>query len=310
MKAPRRGSAEEKALKTGAVIPKESQLPLVNVDPFGDDYLNTLSDINEVFIEDPVVKGGLDQDDNTLTIQEVDVGRRKNTNWKTRTNRRGSGPDSISIKNDEYEDVTVMDTSLNNAIERLKNSDSRAGTDIAEEAKKEAAKIAKAHELDPVLRERDLRLRIAESISLTALNTELLNQIKMFSSELLFELKDFKRIKTKEEHIEGKEVTLIHSMTTADGVVRIDFTDLAGFVGPADMKRDIQGQFPSKKIFSVSIEVVSGGPLWYALNEDDHIRTYSKITSGVRVIDASKPTFESLNFRVDANTDVVIIGTY
>ena len=199
---------------------------------------------------------------------------------------------------------------MNNAIERLKNSDSRVGTDIAEESKKEAAKIAKAHELDPVLRERDLRLKIAESISLTALNTELLNQIKMFSSELLFELKDFKRIKTKEEHIEGKEVTLIHSMTTADGVVRIDFTDLAGFVGPADMKRDIQGQFPSKKIFSVSIEVVSGGPLWYALNEDDHMRTYSKITSGVRVIDASKPTFENLNFRVDANTDVVIIGTY
>ena len=173
MKAPRRGSAEEKALKNNgaAVIPKESQLPIVNVDPFGDDYLNTLSDINEVFIEDPVVKGGLDEDDNTLTIQEVDVGRRKNTNWKTRTNRRGSGPDSISIKNDEYEDVTVMDTSLNNAIERLKNSDSRAGTDIAEESKKEAAKIAKAHELDPVLRERDLRLRIAESISLTALKS-------------------------------------------------------------------------------------------------------------------------------------------
>ena len=307
MKAPRRGSPEEKALKQGPVIPRDSQLPLVDIDPFGGDYISTLSDINEVFIEDPVIQGGLDDSDNTLTIQEVDLGVRKD--WKTRTNRRGSGPNSISLKN-EYEDAVVMDTSLNNAIERLKNSDSRVGTDIAEESKKEAAKIAKAHELDPVLRERDLRLKIAESISLTALNTELLNQIKMFSSELLFELKDFKRIKTKEEHIEGKEVTLIHSMTTADGVVRIDFTDLASFIGPADMKRDIQGNFPSKKIFSVSIEVVSGGPLWYALNEDDHMRTYSKITAGTRVVEASKPTFESLNFRVDANTDVVIIGTY
>ena len=306
MKAPRRGSAEEKALKN-AVIPNDSQLPLVSVDPFGNDYLNTLNDINEIFTEDPIIKGGMADDDNTLTIQEVDLGVRKD--WKTRTNRRGSGPDSISLKN-EYEDAVVMDTSLNNAIERLKNSDSTSGTDIAEESKKEAAKIAKAHELDPVLRERDLRLKIAESISLTALNTELLNQLRQNTSELLFELKDFKRIKTKEEHIEGKEVTLIHSMTTADGVVRLDFTDLASCIGPADIKRDIRGNFPSKKIFAISIEVVSGGPLWYATNEEDHIRTYSKITSGVRAIEARKPTFECLNFKVDANTDVVIIGTY
>lgn len=305
MKAPRRGSAEERAIR-GPIIPNDSQLPLVNVDPFGNDYISTLNDINDIFTENPLSNGeGLE--DNTLTIQEVDLGVRKD--WKTRTNRRGSGPDSISIKN-EYEDAVVMDTSLNNALEKLKNNDNTAFSDIAEQSKKEAAKIAKAHELDPVLRERDLRLRIAESISLTALNTELLNQTKTFISELLFELKDFKRIKTREEHIEGKEITLIHSMTTTDGVVRIDFTDLASFIGPADMKRDIQGQFPSKKIFSVSIEVVNGGPLWYALNEDDHMRTYSKITSGTRIIDASKPTFESLNFRVDANTDVIIIGTY
>jgi hypothetical protein len=307
MKAPRRGSQEERALKQGPIIPRESQLPLVNVDPFGDDYLSNLNDINEIFTEDPIVKGGLDDTDNTLTIQEVDLGVRKD--WKTRTNRRGSGPDSIALKN-EYEDAVVMDTSLNNAIERLKNADSRVGTDIAEESKKEAAKIAKAHELDPVLRERDMRLKIAESISLTALNTELLNQLRQNTSELLFELKDFKRIKTKEEHIEGKEVTLIHSMTTADGVVRIDFTDLASFIGPADMKRDIQGQFPSKKVFSLSIQVVSGGPLWYAVNEADYMRTYAKITVGIRALEASKPTFESLNFRVDANTDVAIIATY
>lgn len=307
MKAPRRGSQEEKALNQGPVIPRDSQLPLVNIDPFGNDYIDTLVDINEVFIEDPIVRGGLDEDDNTLTIQEVDMGIRKDS--KTRTNRRGSGPDSISIKN-EYEDVKVMDTSLNNAMERLKNSDTTAGTDIAEEAKKEAAKIAKAHELDPVLRERDLRLKIAESISLTALNTELLNQIRQNTSEVLFELKDFKRIKTKEEHIQGKEITLNHSMTAADGVVRIDFTDLAGFIGPADMQRDLQGNFPSKKVFSLSITVESGGPLWYATNEADHMRTYSKIAAGTRVIEASKPTFESLNFRVDGNTDVAIIATY
>ena len=122
MKAPRRGSPEEKALKQGPVIPRDSQLPLVDVDPFGGDYISTLSDINEVFIEDPVIQGGLDDSDNTLTIQEVDLGVRKD--WKTRTNRRGSGPNSISLKN-EYEDAVVMDTSLNNAIERLKNSDSR-----------------------------------------------------------------------------------------------------------------------------------------------------------------------------------------
>lgn len=303
MKAPRRGSAEERALNSGPVLPADSQLPLINIDPFGDDYITNLSDINEVFIEDPIVQGGLDSSDNTLAIQEVDLGVKKDN--KTRTNRRGSGPDSISIKN-EYDEALVMGTS-SNVLEKYKNLDSTAYT---EDAKREAAKIAKAHDLDPIFRERDTKLKIAESLSLTALNTELLNQVKSGIADLLFELKDFKRIKTKEEHIEGKEVTLNHSMTTADGVVRIDFTDLASCIGPADIKRDIQGPFPSKRIFAVSITVVSGGPLWYALNEDDHLRTYSKITSGTRIVDASKPTFESLNFRVDANTDVEIIGTY
>jgi hypothetical protein len=306
MKTPRKGSAEEKALSQGAVIPVASQLPLVNTDPFGNDYSSTLNDINEVFTEDPIIKGGLTDSDNTLTIQELDLGVRKDS--KTRTNRRGSGPDSISIKND-YDDALIMDTSMNSSVEMLKNADSRSGSDIAEESKKEAAKIAKAHELDPVLRERDMRLKIAESISLTALNTELLNQIKKFTSELVFELKDFKRIKTREEHIEGKEVALVFSMTAAHGVARIDFTDLSSFIGPANMKAAIQN-FPSRKIFSLSIQVVNGGPLWYATNEDDHMRTYSKLASGVREINASKPTFESLNFRVEGNTDLIIIGTY
>lgn len=305
MKAPRRGSAEERALNnSNAIIPSDSQLPLVNVDPFGNDYLSTLNDINDIFSGgEPLntTEGGID--DNTLTIQEVDLGVKKD--WKTRTNRRGSGPDSISLKN-EYDDAVVVDTS-SNVMSKYKDLSSTAYT---EDSKKEAAKIAKAHENDPVFRERDVKLKIAESISLTALNTELLNQIKSGVADLLFELKDFKRIKTKEEHIEGKEVTLIHSMTTDDGVVRLDFTDLASFIGPPDIRRDIQGNFPSKKVFSISIEIVNGGPLWYATNEEDHIRTYSKVTSGVRIIEASKPTFESLNFKVDANTDVIIIGTY
>lgn len=307
MKAPRRGSTNKEDLNNKVILPVDTQLPLVNVDPFGSDYIGTLNDINEVFTADPVVVGGLD--DNTLTIREVDIGVRKEDN-RTITNRRGSGPDSISLKNEYYDEAVVMDTSLNNALERLKNNDHRAFSDIVEHSKEEALKIAKAHELDPVLRERDQRLRIAEAISLTALNTELLNQIKTFLSDTLLELKDFKRIKTREEHIEGKEITLIHSMTTADGVVRLDFTDLSSFIGPADIRAGIQGQFPSKKIFSLSLQVVSGGNLWYATNEDDINRTYSKLTSGVREIAASKPTFESLNFRVDANTDIIIIGTY
>lgn len=62
MKTPRRGSAEEeRALKSQQnVIPADSQLPLVTTDPFGSDYLNTLSDINEVFTEDPIIKGGFE----------------------------------------------------------------------------------------------------------------------------------------------------------------------------------------------------------------------------------------------------------
>lgn len=300
MKTPRKGSLEDKLANSPVILP-DTQLPFVNNDPFGNDYLGTMSDINEVFAGgDPIVEGGLE--DNTLTIQEVDLGVKRDS--KTRTNRLGSGPTSISLKN-EYDEAVVMDTAFN-VLQKYKY-DSTAYT---EEAKQEAAKLAKAHENDPILREADTRLQVAKNLSLTALNTELLNQIKNLVDTTLFELKDFKRIKTKEEHIEGKEITFTHSMTLADGVVRIDFTDLASFIGQSDMQKDLQGPFPSKKVFSLSITVESGGPLWYATNEDDHLRTYSKIASGTRIIEASKPTFSSINFRVDSNTDVTIIGTY
>lgn len=257
-------------------------------DSYGSEYMDDKNDIDDI-INGPLHEGEI------VNIAEIRKGKKR---WR----------EKVGLTRDDGNKTYIIENNFpQHFLENIQDNSSSSYSEIAEESKRNILKTKKIHEIDPKLRLQDERIKLAESINIISLQTELLSQMKEHLGDMLIELREYKRIRTKEEFARGINFWSAKTLAPTENVLRIDFTDLYRTTYPTSAMTN----FPSQKLFSISVAVTSGGPVYLSTNEDDTNKTFVKVING-KTYEAvyDKAVIKTLNIRAESSADIEILGTY